>query len=73
MASSLSMMHVVPWTRLGLSMFTTAASRIMGLEWDGSLEVGVPADFVSLESFSWSEAMSASPARRVMIKGQWIL
>ncbi len=72
MAASISMAHLVPWTRLGLSTFTTAPARLMGLKWDGSLDIGSPADLVLLEADSWSVAMSSPPQRKVMIKGQWI-
>ncbi len=72
MASSISMAHVVPWKRLGLCTYTTAPSKVMGLKWDGSIEVGSSADFVELEADSWSSAMSTPPLRKVMIKGQWI-
>ena len=52
MSSSISMAHVVPWKRLGLCTYTTAPSKVMGLKWDGSIEVGSSADFVELEADS---------------------
>ena len=68
---SISMTHMVPWKRLGLALFTTAASKIMGLEFDGSLKVGDSADFVCLEANSWSAVLSSPPKRKIMIKGHW--
>ena len=37
------------WQRQGLAPFTTAAARVMGLDWDGVLRPGCPADLVVLE------------------------
>lgn len=72
MATSIPMTHLAPWTRSGLSVFTTAPARLMDLQWDGTLQVGSPADFVLLEANNWATAMSSSPARKVMIKGAWL-
>ncbi len=48
------------------------SAQVMGLEWDGSLDKGVPADFVVLEADTWASAMSTPPKRKVMIKGNWL-
>ena len=71
-SASMPITQLPPWERLGLSTFTTAASRLMGLESDGILKSGIPADFVVLDAVSWSVAISSQPERKVMIKGNWI-
>ncbi len=50
MAASIPMTHLVPWKRLGLEAFTTAPSHVMGLDCDGTLEVGCAADFIFFRS-----------------------
>ncbi|WP_269623321.1 amidohydrolase family protein [Prochlorococcus marinus] len=72
MANAVSMTHIAPWERLGLSTFITAPSRLMGLEWDGTFQKGSSADFVLLDIDSWSGAMSRPPSRKIMIKGKWL-
>ncbi|MCX5932824.1 MAG: amidohydrolase family protein [Cyanobacteria bacterium] len=64
--------HLAPWQRQGLAPFTTAASRLMGLEWDGVLRCGAPADLVVLAAGSWSELLCRPPQRRVLRAGQWL-
>ena len=64
--------HLDPWQRQGLAPFTTAASRLMGLDWDGVLRVGCPADLVVLEASSWSEVLARPPQRRVLRNGTWV-
>ena len=71
-AASIPMAQVAPWQRDGLATFTTGSARIMDLDWDGSLEVGSPADFILLDADSWTSALSMSPDRKVMIKGAWV-
>jgi cytosine deaminase len=44
----------------------------MDLEWDGSFQVGSPADFILLDADSWTSALSMSPDRKVMINGAWV-
>ncbi len=68
----LSAAHLAPWQRQGLAPFTTSASRLMGLEWDGVLRPGAPADLVVLAAGSWSELLARSPQRRVLRAGQWL-
>ncbi len=72
MAASIPMTQVAPWQREGLALFTTGAARAMDLEWDGSLQVGSPADFILLDADSWTSALSMSPDRKIMVKGAWI-
>ncbi len=71
-AASIPMAQVAPWQREGLATFTTGAARLMDLEWDGSFQVGSPADFILLNTDSWASALSMSPDRKVMINGTWI-
>ncbi len=72
MSTSMIITQSGPWNRLGLTTFTTSASRVLGLEWDGMFRVGSSADFVLLEADNWSSAMSTPPTRKVMIQGKWI-
>ena len=72
MAASISMAHLVPWTRLGLSTFTTAPARLMGLKWDGCITTGCPADLVVCEATSWVDLLSKPPKRNVLLKGSWL-
>ncbi|KGG11980.1 MULTISPECIES: amidohydrolase family protein [Prochlorococcus] len=68
-ASSMPITQLRPWTRLGLAPFTTAAARLMNLEWDCTFEVGGSADFIVLEAENWSEVLSCSAQRKVIIRG----
>ena len=72
MSMTMPLAQLAPWQRLGLAPFTTAASALMELEWNGIIQVGSPADFVLLDASSWSEALASSPRRRVMAKGDWV-
>ena len=71
MASCIPLAQLAPWQRLGLSPFTTAAAAVMGLDWDGRIGAGAPADLIVLETNSWSEALRRPPERRVLIDGRW--
>ena len=71
MASCLPLAQLAPWQRLGLSPFTTAASAVMRLGWDGRIGCDAPADLIVLEADSWSEALRRPPERRVLIGGRW--
>ncbi len=71
-SAAIPMAQVAPWQRGGLATFTTGAARIMDLEWDGSFEVGSPADFILLDADSWTSALSFPQDRKVMINGTWI-
>jgi len=64
--------HLQPWRRQGLSPFTTAASRLMGLAWDGVVRVGGPADLVVLGAASWQDLLARPPQRRVLRAGHWL-
>ena len=72
MAFSMSIAHLSPWDRLGISPFTTSAAHLLGLEWKGNLEIGSPADWVLLDSNSWVEALSSKPKKRVVVKGKFL-
>ena len=64
--------HSQPWRRLGLSPFSSAAARLLGLDWDGVLRVGGPADLVVLGASSWAELLASAPQRRVLRAGCWL-
>lgn len=64
--------HGLPWRRLGLAPFTTAAARLLGLPWDGVLRLGAPADLVVLGAGSWAELLAGAPQRRVLRAGRWL-
>lgn len=64
--------HLVPWRRQGLSPFTTAAARLLGLGWDGVLRAGSPADLVVLGASCWQDVLAGAPRRRVFRAGQWL-
>jgi len=64
--------HGQPWRRLGLAPFTSAASRLLQLPWDGVLRVGGPADLLVLGAGSWAELLTAAPQRRVLRGGRWL-
>ena len=72
MAFAMPFAHLAPWERLGLTPFTTAPANMMGLEWDGIIELGSPADFILLNVTSWIEALSSPPSRDIIINGQWL-
>jgi len=72
MSMSLPLTQLAPWNRLGLAPFTTSAAAVMGLEWDGTISPDSPADFVLLEASSWSEVLSTSPLRKILIDGSWL-
>ena len=64
--------HVVPWQRQGLAPFSRAPAALLGLEWDGVLRPGAPADLVVLAAASWQELLARDPQRRVMRSGCWL-
>ena len=64
--------QLLPWQRAGLAPFTTAPARLLGLEWDGVLRVGGPADLVVLGASCWTEVLARSPQRRVFRAGAWL-
>lgn len=61
-----------PWRRNGLAPFTTAAARLMGLDWDGVLRPGSPADLLILGASGWSDLLARPPQRRVLRSGRWL-
>lgn len=69
---SLAASHLVPWRRLGLSPFSTAAARLLGLDWDGVLREGAPADLLVLGASSWGDLLARPPRRRVLRAGRWL-
>ncbi len=71
-AASLAQAQLAPWERLGLSPFTTAAARLMQMEWDGVIRAGAPADAMQLPVQSWAEALAAPPERRLLVRGVWV-
>ncbi|MEY4358645.1 MAG: hypothetical protein RLZZ631_131 [Cyanobacteriota bacterium] len=64
--------HAPPWHRHGLQPFSTTPARMLGLEWDGILRRGGPADLLITSATSWSELLARPPQRRVMRAGQWL-
>ncbi len=64
--------HLVPWQRQGLAPFGRAGARLLGLDWDGVLRVGGPADLVVLAAGSWQELLARDPQRRVLRDGHWL-
>jgi cytosine/creatinine deaminase len=64
--------HCPPWQRQGITPFTTAPARLLGLAWDGIVRQGSPADLVITSATSWSELLARPPQRRVLRGGQWL-
>jgi len=64
--------HQQPWRRRGLAPFSTEASRLLALPWDGVLREGAPADLLVLGASSWGELLARPPRRRVLRSGQWL-
>ena len=64
--------HSPPWQRQGLAPFISVPARLLGLEWDGILRRGSPADLVITSAGSWSELLARPPQRRVLRSGQWL-
>jgi len=71
MAFAMPLTQLAPWERLGLAPFTTSAATLMELEWDGTIQVGSPSDFILLDASSWTEALSTFPSRQIIIGGEW--
>ena len=72
MAFSMPIAHLSPWDRLGLSPFTTSATHMLSLKWDGIFQKGSPADFILLDSNSWVKALSDRPKRKVVVNGEFL-
>ncbi len=72
MSFSMPIAQLAPWNRLGLAPFTTASSRLMGLEWDGTFDLGSSANFMILEATNWAEAFSFPPKRDLVINGKFL-
>jgi len=64
--------HGLPWRRLGLAPFTTAAARLLQLPWDGLLRLGEPVDLLVLGVQSWAELLTRAPQRRLLRGGRWL-
>jgi cytosine deaminase len=64
--------HQLPWRRRGLAPFTSEASRLLDLPWDGVLREGSPADLLVLGASSWGDLMARPPQRRVLRAGRWL-
>jgi cytosine deaminase len=64
--------HQLPWRRRGLAPFTTEASRLLDLPWDGVLREGAPADLLVLGASSWGDLLARPPRRRVLRAGRWL-
>jgi cytosine deaminase len=64
--------HQQPWRRQGLAPFTSEASRLLDLPWDGVLREGAPADLLVLGASSWGDLLARPPRRRVLRAGQWL-
>ena len=64
--------HQLPWLRQGLAPFSTAASRLLNLDWDGVLRSGAPADLIVLGLEGWEELLATAPQRRVLRAGRWL-
>ena len=64
--------HQLPWRRRGLAPFTSEASRLLDLPWDGVLREGAPADLLVLGASSWGDLLARPPQRRVMRAGRWL-
>ena len=69
MSQSLPLAQLAPWDRLGLMPFTTEAARLLELPWDGTLQRGAPADLLILKASTWSEALSQTPSRQLVVGG----
>ncbi|MEB3199911.1 MAG: amidohydrolase family protein [Synechococcaceae cyanobacterium] len=69
---SMAASHVMPWLRQGLSPFCSGAARLLGLEWDGVLRVGCPADLLILGAADWPSLLARPPQRRVLRQGCWL-
>ncbi|MEX1323670.1 MAG: cytosine deaminase, partial [Synechococcaceae cyanobacterium] len=61
--------HLWPARRQGLAPFCTAPARLLGLEWDGLVREGGPADLVLLAAGSWPDLLARSPQRLVLRDG----
>ncbi|MEO1002716.1 MAG: amidohydrolase family protein [Cyanobacteria bacterium J06638_7] len=64
--------HLWPAQRQGLAPFSSAPARLLGLEWDGLVREGGPADLVLLAAGSWTELLARTPRRLVLRDGRWL-
>ncbi len=69
---SMPITQLAPWYRLGLAPFTTSAAAVMGMQWDGTIGVGSPADFVVIDASSWTEALTTKTKRQILLSGKWL-
>tara|TARA_Y100001968_G_scaffold292816_2_gene298342 strand:- start:33604 stop:34887 length:1284 start_codon:yes stop_codon:yes gene_type:complete len=68
-SGALPLTQLAPWERLGLAPFTTSAAALMGLNWDGTIKINGPANFVILKATTWAEALSSKPCRELIVDG----
>ena len=71
-AMSLPLAQLAPWDDNGMKPFGTDATGLMGLEWDGRLRAGAPADLIHLPGGGWPELLSMASRRRVLAGGHWV-
>ena len=71
MSHAMPMLQLNPWDRLSISALLNAPSRLLGLNWDGIISVGCPADFVLVDGNNWGDIFSNNLKREVLIKGNW--
>ena len=71
MSHAMPMLQLNPWDKLSLSALLNAPSRLLGLNWDGIVSVGCPADFVLVEGNNWGDVFSNNLKRKVLIRGNW--
>ena len=72
MAMSLPLAQLAPWDDHGLKPFGTDATGLMGLDWDGRLRAGAPADLIHLPEAGWPELLAMACRRRVLAGGDWV-
>ena len=71
-AMSLPLAQLAPWDDHGMKPFGTDAARLMGLDWDGCLRAGAPADLIHLPEAGWPELLAMACSRRVLAGGHWV-
>ena len=72
MAMSLPLAQLAPWDDHGLKPFGIDATGLMGLDWDGRLRAGAPADLIHLPEAGWPELLAMACRRRVLAGGDWV-
>ena len=59
-------------TRLSDPNWFQALGAVMGMQWDGTIGVGSPADFVVIDASSWTEALTTKTKRQIFLSGKWL-